>query len=59
MGHKTIFKFMTATRWKETDVQPNLIHRDGEIAIKFNLDREPTEYKAMNNCEIYPFDEYL
>jgi hypothetical protein len=47
VGHATIFKFMTASDWER--------RRDGS----WDHRRDPTAYKKLENCELYPFDEHL
>ena len=58
VGHKSIFKFMTATKWRthnEYEQEVTLSPR-GELEIQINYNRDPIEFKTMANCEFYPLD---
>ena len=57
VGHQTIFKFMTGTEWETVPVEETL--RMGKISFKPNFNKDPLNYKRMNNCEFYPLDSHL
>ncbi len=48
VGHQTIFKFMTATKWERVP---------GGEGNNYAVD--PLVFRRLNNCEIVPFDKYL
>ena len=59
VGHKSIFKFITATKWRthQTDYEQEVtLSRRGELEIKINYHKDPIEFKALGNCEFYPLD---
>jgi len=61
VGHKSIFKFMTATKWRTMtdEVEEVMLNQRGELEIKLNFNRDPIEYKALANCEFYPLDKHI
>jgi hypothetical protein len=61
VGHKSIFKFMTATKWRTYGDEDGevLLNKRGELEIKMNFNRDPLMYKALENCEFYPLDKHI
>jgi len=47
VGHSTYFTYLTATKWP--------IKEEGS----FDYYQQPTEYRFLANCEVYPFDRHL